>query len=249
MSSTREQPNSQQWISRQQLAAWGLLDQVVRMEALDALLHDQPPPTAKEMQGFTQQWCEQHHLNSIGELEQWRQQHGLSLEQWQLLIARPKRWLRWCEGKFKHRVKTHFLQRKARLDRVTYSLIRVKDEDLAWELFHRIQANEHSFQDLARTHSEGHERDSGGLLGPVPLSQPHPYLAELLRISQPGKLWTPKKLEGWWVIVRLERHHPARFSELRSMLSLELGEEHLKDLLKQATANSHPSSTPLLAHP
>jgi len=249
MSSTREQPNTQQWISRQQLAAWGLLDQVVRMEALDALLQDHPAPTAEEMQTLTQQWCEQQNLKTIGELEQWRQHQGLSLEQWQQLIARPKRWLRWCEGKFKHKVKTHFLRRKARLDRVTYSLIRVKDEDLAWELFHRIQANEHTFHDLARTHSEGHERESGGLLGPVPLSQPHPYLAELLRISQPGKLWTPKKLEGWWVVVRLEQHHTARFSDLRSMLSLELGEEHLKGLLKPSSAATSFSTAPRMAHP
>lgn len=220
-------------ISRSQLAAWGLLDQVVRMEAMDALLHQQPSLPPEDLQQLTQQWCQQKNINSNDELAHWLREHGLSLEQWQRLIMRPKQWMRWCEQEFKGRIKTHFLKRKTHLDRVTYSLIRVKDEDLAWELFHRIKEGEECFRQLAREHSEGQERHSGGLLGPVPLSQPHPHLSELLRISEPGKLWQPKKLEGWWVIVRLEQHLGARFGDLNEHLSLELGELHLNDLIAQ----------------
>jgi len=240
--------NAHDWISREQLAAWGLLDQVIRIEAVDTVLQEHPEPTSEEMQDYTRQWCEQNNLKNTEQVKQWIQNRGLSTKQWQALIARPKRWLNWCECNFKHRVKTHFLRHKAQFDRVTYSLIRVKDEDLAWELFHRIQCDEHSFEDLARTYSEGHERDTGGLLGPVPMSQPHPHLSELLRISQPGKMWTPKKLEGWWVIVRLESNHSARFSELHSILSLQLGEQHLKELLESKLVSSPIRRTSLPAH-
>lgn len=227
-------PTPHDSISRSQLAAWGLLDQVVRIETMDILLSQQPALDKQELEQLTTLWCQQKNIKSQEELEQWCQHYGLNLQQWQQLIMRPRQWLHWCEQEFKDKIKTHFLKRKSHLDRVTYSLIRVKDEDLAWELFHRIKEDRYSFQELAKAHSQGPERHSGGLLGPVPLSQPHPHLSELLRISEPGKLWQPKKLEGWWVIVRLEHRHGARFNDLNEHLSLELGELHLNALMAQS---------------
>lgn len=224
------------FISRSQLAAWGLLDQVIRLETMDTLLQHQPSLSPAELEPLTMRWCQEHNISSGEELTHWRHDHGLSLEQWQQLIMRPKQWMRWCKQEFKGRIKTHFLQRKTHLDRVIYSLIRVKDEELSWELFQRIKEEEACFRQLASEHSEGHERNCGGLLGPVPLSQPHPHLSELLRISEPGKLWPPKKLEGWWVIVRLEQRLGARLGDLSEHLALELGELHINSLIEKSHA-------------
>jgi hypothetical protein len=70
-------------------------------------------------------------------------------------------------------------------------------------------------------------------------------VAELLRVSQAGQLWAPRKLEGWWVILRLEEHHGARYSDVSHQLLLELGEQHLNALVAAHLATSCGSSAPL----
>ena len=83
---------------------------------------------------------------------------------------------------------------------MSYSLLRVKEKHLANELHLRIKEGEASFEEIAEAFSEGRERRQKGRLGPVPLSQPHPMLAKLLRVSTPKQLWPPKQLENWWVV-------------------------------------------------
>lgn len=34
-----------------------------------------------------------------------------------------------------------------------------------------------------------------------------------MRVSQPGQLWPPTRIEDWWVIVRLEKFMPAQLDE------------------------------------
>ena len=92
---------------------------------------------------------------------------------------------------FGHLAETTFLRQKGRLDQVVYSLIRVSDRHLALELYHRLAAGEASFADLAYQFAEGPERQSWGLVGPKPLSQAHPVLAERLRTAQPGVVQLP----------------------------------------------------------
>ncbi|WP_017296616.1 peptidylprolyl isomerase [Nodosilinea nodulosa] len=111
------------------------------------------------------------------------------------------------------KVESYFLQRKSNLDRVLYSLIRTREAGLAQELFFRIQDDGQPFADLARQYSEGQEAQTGGLIGPVELSVPHPTLARILSISQPGQLWPPTRVGEWFVVVRLEKFLPARLDE------------------------------------
>ncbi len=111
------------------------------------------------------------------------------------------------------KVESHFLQRKASLDRVLYSLIRTRDGGLAQELYFRIQDDGQPFADLARQHSEGQEAQTGGLIGPVELSVPHPALGRMLSISQPGQLWPPTRVGEWFVVVRLDKFLPARLDD------------------------------------
>ena len=110
----------------------------------------------------------------------------------------------------------HFLRRKNQLDRVVYSLLRVKDRFLAQELYLRIEANEASFADLAAKYAEGPEKQTNGIVGPVPLTQAHPALAERLRTSAPGLLMPPIQISEWWLVTRLESYSPACFDDATS---------------------------------
>ena len=142
------------------------------------------------------------------------------------------RWLCWCEQTFEAKLNSHYLERKNQLDKVSYSLLRVKSQHLATELHLRIKEGEASFEDIASEYSEGPERQQGGRLGPVPLSQPHPMLAKLLQVSTPGQLWPPKQLENWWIVVRLDELHCTELNAaLKQQLLLELGDRHLEEQL------------------
>jgi hypothetical protein len=45
----------------------------------------------------------------------------------------------------------------------------------------------------------------------VLLSQPHPDIRHLLAVSRSGQLWSPRCIDEWFVIVRLEHLEPVRF--------------------------------------
>ena len=51
------------------------------------------------------------------------------------------------------------------------------------------------------------------------MSTPHPALARLLQVSQPGQVWDPKIINSWWVVVRLEKLHN---TELNERISIKL---------------------------
>lgn len=130
---------------------------------------------------------------------------------WQLEL--PLRIAEHCREHFLHKAEAHFLERKNQLDQVVYSLLRVKDRFLAQELYLRIRGQEANFADLAAHYAEGPEQRTNGIVGPVPLTQAHPALAERLRTSAPGQLLEPFPIADWWLVVRLESYTPASFDD------------------------------------
>lgn len=144
--------------------------------------------------------------------------------QWQLEL--PLRIQSHCREHFLHKAEARFLDRKAQLDQVVYSLLRVQDGFLAQELYLRIAAREANFADLAAQFSQGPEQRTKGIVGPVPLTQAHPVLAERLRTAAPGVLMEPFSIGEWWLVVRLESYTPASFDEaIAQRMASELFEE------------------------
>ena len=121
-----------------------------------------------------------------------------------------------------------FLRRRADLDRVVFSILRLSDAELAQELYFRLQAGEADFPQLAH-HSQGQESQLGGRLGPVPLGQLPPLLAERLRRASPGELIAPLELEdGQVLVLRLDLLMPAsQHNQLQQQLEQELHAEWL----------------------
>ena len=130
-----------------------------------------------------------------------------------------------------------YLRYKDRLDRVLYSLIRVKSEDLAYDLFYSIDSSEITFGSAAEKHSCGPESKTRGIIGPVDLTTPHPEVSARLRTAIPGKIFTPFKADDWYAIIRLEYRFDSEYDEktkafLGSLIvggkSKELSDELLK---------------------
>ena len=147
---------------------------------------------------------------------------------------------------FAEDVELRFLSNKTDLDEICYSLIRLRDGNLAFELHQRLIEDEAEFEDLAATYSEGPERSSQGRLGPVALSQAHPVVAEKLRTSEPGQLWAPFFLKDIWVILRLDSWVGARLDEdTRQQMLHELFDEWLQQRARQLLAGDSPEPLPL----
>ena len=154
-------------------------------------------------------------------------------DEWELFIARDLKWQKWCINEFQKQVKTYFLKKKPFLDKYIYSIIRVKSEGISNEIYLRIKENESDFYSIARDFSEGIEKRTGGLVGPTTLINPHPIISNILKESKDKQLWPPKKINNWWVIIRLEEKIMATLDQdLKIKLSMELGEIFLKKELK-----------------
>ena len=215
-------------ISRKNLTQWGLWGQVKKEGIIDSLIISVELPTDFKMEIATKKWLQNNGIKSNDQLKIWLRDKGLDIEEWKRFVIRDFKWRSWCETKFKKDLPSYFLKRKPLLDRVTYSLIRVKDENLALELYLRIKEKEDDFSSLSIKFSEGPESRMGGVIGPISLKQTHPMLAKILLISEEKQLWVPKKIDDWWIIVRLEKLENIEFSnDIKSYLSYELGEQFL----------------------
>ena len=209
----------------QSLARHGLLVPLLRQSVIAAAVADVSISEQESVES-RQAWGAANRLASSEALIQHLKIHGLSEADaiWQAEL--PRRINRHCEEHFSHRAEQRFLARKNQLDQVIYSLLRVEDAALARELYLRIAEGEADFAELAASYSKGPERSTRGVVGPVPLLQAHPALAELLRTSRPGQLQAPLRIEQWWLVVRLESLRSASFdTDMGNRMARELFDE------------------------
>ena len=206
----------------QQLARYELLKPLIKMQLLDSTLQD-VEVSQKELQQIVQQFCQKMGLNDKEAFQKFIRTEGVSEESMLWRLSLPLRVQRYSSKKFGGKAEQRFLERKEELDSVIYSLLRVKDRHLAQELYLRIAEGEATFAELASEFSEGSEKANAGCVGPVPLRQAHPQLSEALRTHTPGVLIEPFRVEGWWLVVRLNRYIPASFDEqMRTRMCAEL---------------------------
>ena len=145
-------------------------------------------------------------------------------------ISFPLREKKFLDENFSNKCHSHFLKRKNDLDQIIYSLIRTKEHFEAKELFLRVQEDESSFGKIAKKYSQGPEKNSFGLIGPVPINRAHPRMREVMRTAKIGETNEPFKIEEWWLIVRIEDRHEA---ELNQDMELKMKSELSKIWLKE----------------
>lgn len=187
-------------------------------------------PTRDEQIAFQQAFLSRERITDLNSLNAWLQRQGISEQQMSQRLFRDLQLEQFKQATFGPRIEPLFLERKALLDRVLYSLLRVRERGKAIELQHRLQEEEATFADLASTYSEGIEQQLNGLIGPMELGRINPVLAERLRVSTPGQLWPPFEVAGWWVLLRHERHMPAQLDDpMRQRLLNEMYEFWMRE--------------------
>ncbi len=155
--------------------------------------------------------------------DQWLKQNDLDWLSFEDLALEEMRIKEYSRINFDDKVESHFLKRKNELDIVIYSLIRTSDPFLAQELYQRALNNEEDFGTLATQYSEGIEKKTRGIIGPIPIQQSHPLLAEFLKSTTPGKISPPIQINNYHLVVRLESYDPVKLDDhMREKMSLEL---------------------------
>lgn len=198
----RNEMGSQELVER--LAAYRLLPQMFRELAVDAAIATVELDDAENVSARNQ-FLEQNRIVTPEAQAAWLQGYYMTQEQLEALTVRAAKVEKFKQETWGQKVEAYFLQRKAKLDQVVYSLLRTRDADVATELYFRLKDGEAEFGELAQQYSEGPEAQTGGIVGPVPLSTPHERLAQILSTSQPGQLSPPVRVGEWNVILRLEK--------------------------------------------
>jgi parvulin-like peptidyl-prolyl isomerase len=217
------------------LRRYQIMSQVLRGIVIDSAIAD-ISCTEEERLIALAQFEKQNQVTSEESRFLWLKNHGITREEMEDMAIRTLKIEKFKNVTWEHKLASHFLARKASFDQVIYSLIRTKEEGLAYEIYFRIQEGEQSFSELAREYSQGAEAHTGGLLGPVSLTQPHPAISKLLSVSKPGQLWSPRSLADWFVIVRLEKFIPAKLDEaMRRRLINELFENWVQEQIQQVS--------------
>ncbi len=230
------------------LAGYQMLPQLLQEILIDQAI---APITCTddEAKQAQEQFFAQNQITSEETLHAWISRHGMTPEQLQALMTRSLKVEKFKAETWGNKLESYFLSRKSKLDKVIYSLIRTQDIGIAQEIYFRVLEGEQSFAELAREYSKGPEAQTDGLIGPVELSVPHPNLAQMLTVSQPGQLWPPTRIGEWIVIVRLEKFVPAQMDDaMRRRLLTEFFNVWLQENLDH-TMTASPGLQPAIASP
>ena len=161
-------------------------------------------------------------------------------------VIKQAKVIEFAKRKYNNKANTRFLARRKDMEMVVYSLIRTSSHELAKEIYFKIESEEESLEELAIKYSEGNEKYSRGIIGPVPITQGHPNLADKLRVMQKGELSEPFLLDKWWCVMRLEKLINPSFNEIvKSQMCKEIFDEEINNLVNSfIQKNSNKNSAP-----
>ncbi|XHX78625.1 MAG: peptidylprolyl isomerase [Stenomitos frigidus ULC029] len=181
-----------------------LMDEVLqnvplsKQELFHTLFGKAEVPVPDDFDGFISQWC---------------QLKGVTLAYFKSVVVRELQLQKFKQLRFGDQVESEFLQCKAEMDQVEYSLIQLTNLSLAQELYFQLRDDGANFAQLAQQYSVGHERLTGGWVGPVSLATLPIEVAALFRNEQIGIVYEPVPVaDGFW-LVRLEHFTAARLTE------------------------------------
>ena len=138
---------------------------------------------------------------------------GISEEEFHYQITLPLKILKFGSQHFREELKSYFLERKDFLDEYTFNIIRVKNKDIAYELYFRLDSDESDFTSLSESFSYYSELYPKGLFGPKNLQGMNPIIINRLIIASPGELIQPFQVDEWWIILKLLNKKKAKLDK------------------------------------
>ena len=181
-------------------------------------------------------FCKKNKLKDEKDLFKFLSMKGMSLEDHKKNLENSEKVKFIALQEFSKNAETEFINSKTLLDQYTYSLITVKESDLAYELYLQIDSEEAEFSALAKKYSSEGNTNKMGVIGPQGLGNVHPVLKEKLLTAKIGELLNPFKVDNWWAIVRLEEKVEAKLDDfVRQRITLSLFDKWVKILTINST--------------
>ena len=196
------------WDIIPRLARYQMLPQLIKESIIDdaiATIECTPEETAAAVEVF----CQQNKLATEAQRQEWESFHGMEAGDLEEIATRKLKIEKFKQQQWGDSLKSYYLERKAQLDKVSFSIIRLSDRDLAQELYFQVKDGEQSFAKVARQYSEGAEAGVGGMVAPIELGTLPPAFARLLQNRQSGELLPPFPMADSIVIIQLDRTIPS----------------------------------------
>ena len=158
---------------------------------------------------------------------------GNTEEELHYQITLPLKILEFSKQKFQAEIESYFLERKDFLDEYTFNIIRLKNKDLAYELYFRIDSEESDFLKLSETYSYYSSLYPKGLFGPKNLQGMNTLIVNKLIHASPNDLIQPFQVDEWWIILKLINKKKAKLDKpTRNMLLIEIFNKYINNLVK-----------------
>ena len=148
---------------------------------------------------------------------------GLREEDYNQQILKDLRKYIFSKTNFQDHIENYFYSRKEELDTYIFNIIRLKEKNLAQELFFRLDEGEASFSNLAKKYATYSDLYPNGIFGPVTLKGFHPIIKKKLLKTSDGELLEPFQAGEWWIIIKLLEKKEANLNhDIKKNLLLEM---------------------------
>ena len=194
------------------LDRYNILPDFLRRLLETKLTHD-IKPNKEEQINFFRTFLLDNKIQGKEALNQWLNDNGLDDKRLDTMLFERLQVEKFKSNMFEDKIENKFLESKESLDRVMYSVLRVKDKNQADELYIQIEEKESTFAELVSNYSTGSEKNFNGIIGPVEYGRLDQNLRERLRISKKGQLWPPFEFKENWLIIRHEKNLPSKLDD------------------------------------
>ena len=216
------------------LSEINLLELFLKESIILETIKESIPQSSKDKKLLIKSWFKKFDKKITKELIDFPLKEISTEEDFFNLLIRKSLWIEWCKEHFSNEISIEFNKKKSTYDMINYQLLRTKNKNLSNELYFKITEDEDSFENLSFQYSEGSEKFSKGIIGPVRANLPHPKLLTCLKNSPIEEVNPPIEIDGWWIICKLKNIEYAKLDDLlKTKISLELGNRYINSLKKE----------------
>ena len=217
----------------QKLAKYGMLSLFIKNQILDREMK-KISLSEIEITEAKNLYKKSHKLESDEDFEHHKQIRFYTDESIRYNIELPFKQYKFCKEMFGESLYTNYLKYKSFFDIVTYSIIRVDSESKSKEIYLQLKDDKRVFSELVNKYSQGPERKSQGIIGPVRLNQGHPLLQKQIIQNKDLCFSQPFKIDSKWIIIKVENFIESKLDDFveKEIYKIEL-ETFLKEEIKK----------------
>lgn len=226
----------------------GLLPRLIRAEILHSVSQEIELGD-DELFDARVQWAQKNNIFNEEQFQSFQAKFGMTDVEVGELAAQSSRVDKFVGQNFAGNLERKFLEIKDDYEEYTFSIIKVRDQGLAQEIYIQISEGESSFASLAAEYSLGIEKNTGGSVGPLLAKEISLDVLDLLRSRCAGELSPPVEINGIWVVIRIENRKSASLDEkMTKIISRMLFEEWLERAIQECVAELKSASSPVSTH-